>query len=327
MKLSTILLNGALAVVILLNSAAAQEVMSTHLNPRADGIIGADDRHPLDWGKTASLGTTSVGRQRGLSTKLIVRLLDLRKDFVCTGAVVGPTTILTAAHCAYWKGNLLDRRHGRAMLAETWNGEQFEIENWVVHDRYEGNPLPQNPLSTSTDQYSVDVALLYTSRTISSTVGGFLGITKRGDRLHRNVVVHLVGFHQDVDALRPKMLVAETCVGDIEYLSSWSIFHRKYKELGRIVHDCDSSSGSSGAALLTVEGHHIFGVHVAGGNGEDALGVHLGAKKNNDFYNQLYKRVRENREKYGYRMRRPALTPEGYLTNSFQGPDDVLWLK
>ena len=330
MKLFVIAQCRALAIALLLSSSAvAQEVMSLHLNPRADGIIGADDRRPFKWGEMVSLSTTSVGGARSFSTQKIVRLLNSGKDFICTGSVVGPTTILTAAHCLYWNDAWLKRRNGRVMFAKTWDGQLFEIKDWVKSKRYNGRHLPGRPRATSPEQYSIDVSLLYTSKPIASAVGGFLGITRHTGWgwSEGEVPLYLIGFHGDVDRLRPKKLVWERCSGVyVDRLHLGLILINR--ERGLIEHTCDSTGGSSGSPLLDADSHHIFGVHVAG---DDAIsnGAFVGAKQNRDIYNWLYKRIRKDRQKHGFRVERQgsgSTEAERYLTSRFQGPDDVHWL-
>ena len=315
---------GSLATASLLSSSAmAQEIMSMH-NPRAAGIIGADDRHPLNWGRTTKLGSISVGRSYRFSTKNVVRLLNANKDFMCTGAVVGPTTVLTAGHCAYWKGDWRKGRPHELVFVEIWDGRLFVIDKMEKSKRFKAHPLPGHPLALPRKQYSVDMALVYTEKPVSFAVGGFLGITKyggwtMGPSRGRSTPLFLIGFHSDVERHRPKLLVMEHCNGD-------------FGRSGRVHHDCDSASGSSGSPLLTDAGnaYHIFGIHVAGGNGKEAIGIHLGSRENRALYQWVYERVKEDRLKYGYRLENWDYSDTGeerYLTGAFQGPDDVPWLR
>ena len=331
MKIFTIALFGALIFTLALsNSALTYEVMSLHLNPRAEGIIGADDRLPLEWGKTARLQTTSIGGTFSFSTKTVVRLLDWDENFVCTGAVVGPTTILTAAHCVYWDGDWLDNFDGIPHFAETWDGQLFNINFWEKSSDYIGTPLPQNPRSTTDDQFAIDYALVHTSKPISGVTGGFLGISRATYFGKTSVFMHLVAFHGDVETRRPKLLVSELCLGKVMSSTLWLVVIVD-RELGHVIHECDSSGGSSGAPMLTEQGQ-VFGVHVAspGSDGKGAFGVHLGAKNNGNIPNWLYKEVRKDRENYGFRVKTwgsGSNEKVRYLESEFQGPDDVEWLK
>lgn len=333
----------ALTCVLLVSgSVTAQEVMSVHLNPRANGIMGADGRVPIPWGNRASI------------TKKVVRLLDTEGNLLCTGSVVGPTTILTAAHCVYWDGAWLQQGNGKPQLIETWDGTIFDIKESEIWSEYEGTALSGNR-STTTAQFEIDVALIRTNKPVSGVVGGFLGITKDGTGAPRSTdtPLTLLGFHGDVEFRRPKQLVMQQCYGSFRYtIPIVGLF-----ELGRIAHYCDSTSGSSGSPLLSggrgyfvenvnihddnsIEHYQIFGIHAAYGEipwlysvGEGGFGVHLGASSNEKLYDWLYDAIREDREAHGYRLEKTSWrylnSPENekYLTGVFQGPDDVEWLK
>ena len=323
--------------------AGAQSIMSLHLSPRADGIIGPDDRSPVEWGDRIGLSSTMAGRILSFDTRTIVRLLDSHGKFICSGSVVGPTTILTAAHCVKWDGAWRSRHRSRPMLVEVWNGTQFGIIDWVVSSGYHGRPLPSDPRRTSLSQFEIDVALLYTSRPISPIVGGFLGITKRDswgqrDRTFDGTPVHLIGFHGDVDALRPKLLVKERCDAKYNRVKHLKFLTWEPRDYGRIMHNCDVTGGSSGSPLLSdnFNGVHIFGVNVAGGGTDDSgyngLAMHVGAiqSRNRGIYQWLYRKLWKDRTSHGYRIENEGAgwtVEERYLTSEFQGPEDVRWMQ
>ena len=336
LAVASMVITSALTVSTANGPALALEIMSLHLHPRANGVIGADDRVPLNWGKPVSLSTVSVGHTRHFSTKKVVRLLDSSGKFICTGSVVGPTTILTAAHCLYWDGNWRARRGGRPMFAKIWDGRRFALNDWHLLKRYNGYALRPTRRATTLDQYAIDVAMVSTSKKISNAVGGFLGITKRngwglGRDTSLNTPMYLIGFHGDVETQRPERLVLEDCNGEYRS-SSLVILVKIISDLGRIEHRCDSAGGSSGSPLLTDSGNgfHIFGVHVAG-NYKKGLGMHPGAKQHQGIFRWLYNMVREDREKHGYRVEEwnsnSVDDQDGYLTSDFQGPKDVRWLR
>ena len=298
------------------------QVSSLALNAdydRGDGVFGADNREPLEWGKTTkvpdgwvatnSYDYPSVGYnpQSEFSTKRIVRILSENRDFICTGSVVAPTIVLTAAHCLRWNSKWLDSSKKRPRYIEAWNGQTYEVDRRIVPKRYLGTPLSNSPRTTTADQWSLDAGLIYLSKRIDLVTEGFFDIV--GTREAYQISWIIAGFHGDVEQEKPKQLVVElskssrSCVGNIRPIAergrggrnegSWFFGYGTV-----IVHKCDTSPGSSGSPLV-VYGDTVVGVHVASGPDKYALAVNLTEKRGP--FDWIRRHVAKNREEYGWR--------------------------
>ena len=307
------------------NVSPTLEVSSLALKPvyrRADGVFGADNRTRLKWGKVerVPIGGWRLGsigeRLTDMSTKKIVRILAKHSRFVCSGAVVAPTIVLTAAHCLKWNGKYL-KDPEKPVYIEAWNGQKFKVVSSSVLKRYQGTQKHYSLRTTTADQWSLDVGLIYLRKEIAFVTDGFLKISKNIDD-SRIQWFSLVGFHDDVERVISKQLVTESCSGAIKPIVERGRGGRKkgswlhgYGTV--IIHKCDNSPGSSGASLI-VFGDTIVGVHVASAHRKYALAVNLAERRGP--FEWIRRRLAKNREKYGWRE---------YDNGDWQGPHEAPW--
>ena len=199
------------------------------------GIIGLDDREPVEW--------------NSVTGKKIVRLLDGGERFRCTGTVIGPSLILTAAHCVHQNNRWLEGNRAITYV-ETWDGNLAHIKTRRVLGNWHGMTDDGDAIDSS--EFAYDVGLIWTTDEIAGRTG-IMRVIPPESGLDQPAAVKLVAFHGDIDRQRGSRLVSETCLAQfgtfIIPLDVW-----------RVPHQCDATGGSSGGPLL-------IGV----GNGEKAV--------------------------------------------------------
>ena len=296
------------------SALASEAALAIHgLHPQdGRGIIGHDNRETMS--RNSRLG------------KKIVRVLDQNRSWMCTGSVVGPQLVLTAAHCTFKNGRWLTAPNDREpTFVEAWNGDIFDIVNIsrptdfrgtrrVTSDGAQGMPIRE---------LKRDTALLWVNKNISEVSDGLLTLAPESVIGERENVL-LIGYHEDVERRRFQRLVSQSCEADFRYYVPIPPFVIVENiPLDRVRHFCDTASGSSGAPLLVDIGGGrmaIAAVNVASGYGwwHDRFNEVKGntATSVNE-QGWLKNTIREHLELHGYRLENGIV----------QSPDDVDWLK
>ncbi len=153
----------------------------------------------------------------------------------CSGAMVGNSAVLTAAHCVYENGKLANASHinvyaGRKGSAIHARGKQIFVLNGY----------------TQYQQSGFDYAIIILTSPIGKQ-SGYLGSQKV--KLEANKKIRLAGFPNAKPANNP-------------WLSPGKIM-QVFEEKFLFAHDADMLAGSSGSPIFESQGNRIIGVNIA----------------------------------------------------------------
>ena len=203
------------------------------------GIVGADDRQIVE---PREYPWSAIGR---VNTAIGQR---------CSGTLVGPRLVATAAHCLWNKRtNRVLAPESVHFLAAYGQGAYVATARGVSIRRGTDGP-PGDP--------AVDWALVTLAAPIGEQVGWIGMAPGEAGAAPRRGVVMRAGFGQD----RPHLPMAVLGCGVKGTGSGGRI----------VVHDCDAVRGDSGAPMLLLDGGAValIGIHVArGGQGGATVGL------------------------------------------------------
>lgn len=236
-------LPGLLAALLPVLAAAPARAQTDPDRPRLPGIAATDPRRPVEADQPPWRALGRVQQELGKR---------------CTGALVGPRLVLTAAHC------LVAPRSGRLVQPETLHVLLgYDRGRFAGHGRVTGFRVAPGYRPDGSGPRGADWALL----TLDAPLGSpdrVLPVLEAAPPPHTPLM--LGGYQQD----RPERLLADTRCRAIGLAQGGTL----------LLHDCAGTHGASGAPVLAQgpDGRWAVAGVASGGMASGALGVAVAAQ-------------------------------------------------
>lgn len=212
----------------------------------ASGMAFAQDYNPLDVKNIHGLfSRTQVEDLKSFRNQVTGLIYDTNTKATCTGTLIGPRHVITAAHCVYdFKTKLwsegLTFTPGKLSKEDAGKGT-FNFKRFFIQKEYVG---------TMSEDY--DFALIELETAIGDTIGwvGFRSLKKEEIVETKSMSITFAGYP-----------------GDKDFGTLWKVTCPASAKVKLLTYFCDSYNGMSGSALFQTSDaqNFIIGVHTFGG--------------------------------------------------------------